>query len=259
MKNPWNVKMEVNFDRNKKEAILNWYNSIMFYSAYNNNRVKKINDNPLNEEYKIYLQKIYNEGYGYKIIARWLDLSYTQIRTLFRHYLNLNVREGHNISTEIVRKFRSERVKGKNSPWYNWPEKYEHLNESCKKGVQGYYKRKNGEYIWLRSTWEYIYAKWLDRYNIKWEYESKTYLLSNGQTYRPDFKIYQENHFYLVEIKGSLYKHRLYKIKLFKKQYKNIEIIIIKDIKKYTNIGYIKELREWKKKKLSKEELKKLK
>jgi len=255
MNSPWNTKMKVNFDNDIKEEILVWYNDIVKQKRYL--RKIKVQENPLNKECLEYLNSIYNEGYGLKIIARWLGISYTQNRTLFMKYLKIKTRKGQNISTNITRKFRSERVKGNKSPWYNWPEKMPFLTKNTNTGIQGYYLRKSGKYVWLRSTWEYIYAKWLDSKNIPWEYEAKTYKLSNGETYRPDFKIL-ENDTFLVEIKGSRFKNRLYKIDLFKKQYKHINIIVITDISKYSKIGYYKELKKWKKLRLSKEELKKL-
>lgn len=256
MKNPWNVQMKVDFDDEIKKEILKWYNKIISYPKHL--RKKGLKDNSLDEKYRKYLEKIYNEGYGYKIIARWLNLSYTRTRIIFIKYLQIKTRKGYNVVTDKLREFRGERVRGNKSPWYNWPENKPHLARSTTTGVQGYYLNKAGKYIWLRSTWEYIYAKWLDSKNILWEYESKTYKLSNGETYRPDFKILEKSSF-LVEIKGSRFKDRLYKVDLFRKEYSDIKIIVIRDISKYSDIGYKKELKKWKNIRLSKKELKKLK
>ena len=256
MNNPWNVKMETNFNEEIKKEIVIWYNEIVSFNSHL--RKNKIIENPLNEKYKKYIKKIYDEGYGFKIIARWLDLSYMRTRTLIITYLKIETRKGYKVSTRITRKFRSDRVKGNKSPWYNWPETMPYLVKGSRTGIQGYYLNKKGKYIWLRSTWEYIYAKWLDNKKILWEYEAKTYKLSNGETYRPDFKIIEKDNYYLVEIKGSRFKDRLYKVDLFKKEYSHIKIIVIKDISAYSEIGYKKELKEWKTIKLSKKELKKL-
>ena len=253
--NPWNTIMEVDFDDNNKKGILIWYNKIM--ETKQHLRKKKIIEYPLEKEYYDYLKYIYDKGYGFKIIGRWLDFSYTKIRKLFISYLKIETRKGYNVSTKITREFRSKRVKGNKSPWYNWPENKPYLLKNTKTGIQGYHKRKDGRYIWLRSSWEYIYAKWLDKQGMEWEYEPKTYKLSNGETYRPDFLIIEKEN-YLVEIKGSRFNSRLYKIDLFREKYKDIKIIVINDIKAYTNIGYSKELKEWKKIKLSKKELEKL-
>ena len=257
MKNLWNTEMKIEFNSLIRENIINWHQKIKNQKSHL--RKEYIKRNPLDDKSKNYLQEKYDEGYGYKVIARELKLSYTQTRNLFLRYLNLNVRTGQDVVTEKVRKFRSNRVKGKNNPFYDWPKLKGHLHDSSKKGIQGYYKKKSGQYIWLRSSWEYIYAKWLDSKNINWEYEPKSYKLSNGETYRPDFKILDENNFYFVEVKGALYKERLYKVKMFREEYPEHKIIIIMDIKKYTKIGYKKELKIWKNIKLSEKQLKKLK
>ena len=225
MKNLWNVKMEIDFDPSIQEDIINWHREVKKQKSHLRKEYIKLN--PLNSKSKEYLQKKYNEGYGYKVLARELNLSYTQIRNLFLRYLNLDVRTGNDVVTNKVKEFRSSRVQGKKNPFYNWPELKGHLHDNSTKGIQGYYKRKNGQYVWLRSSWEYIYAKWLDSKNINWEYESKSYKLSNGETYRPDFKILDEEDFYFVEVKGALYEDRLYKVKMFQKEYTETKIIVL--------------------------------
>jgi len=257
MNNPWNTQMKVDFNNDIKKGVVEWYNKIT--SSPLHLRKNKIIENPIDVKYRDYIKFIYDKGYGFKVIARWLDLSYMRTRTLLISYLKIKTRKGQNVSTEITRAFRRERLQGNKSPWYNWPENMPYLSKMTKTGVQGYYLNRKGKYIWLRSTWEYIYAKWLDNKKILWEYESKTYKLSNGETYRPDFKIIEENNnYYLVEIKGSRFENRLYKVDLFREKYSHIKIIVIRDISKYSNIGYKKELKEWKKIKLSKDELEKL-
>jgi hypothetical protein len=78
--------------------------------------------------------------------------------------------------------------------------------------------------IWMRSNWEVKYAKYLNKNNIKWLYESKTFDLGNT-TYTPDFYLPKINTY--IEIKG--YKSDIFKQKfiLFKKKYKDIKIIIL--------------------------------
>jgi hypothetical protein len=46
----------------------------------------------------------------------------------------------------------------------------------------GFYK---GYY--LKSSLEYIYARYLDYLEVEWVYEPKTFQLSNGGSYKPDF------------------------------------------------------------------------
>lgn len=73
----------------------------------------------------------------------------------------------------------------------------------------------NGYY--LKSTLEYIYARYLDHVGIAWRYEVKTFQLSNGGSYKPDFHL-EDGSF--VEIKGGFnYQTDLPRIKLFETDY----------------------------------------
>jgi hypothetical protein len=82
--------------------------------------------------------------------------------------------------------------------------------------------------IWLRSSWEIAYAKYLDQRGIKWVYEPKAFDLGNC-TYTPDFYLPEFNLY--IEIKG--YKSDIFntKIKLFKKIYPTIIIDVLDKIK----------------------------
>ncbi len=77
---------------------------------------------------------------------------------------------------------------------------------------------KTGRYkgIFMRSSWEILFAKCLDRNNIKWLYEPKTFKLDIGY-YRPDFYLPEIDNY--LEIKGFLDKRSKYKIKEFKKKH----------------------------------------
>jgi hypothetical protein len=59
----------------------------------------------------------------------------------------------------------------------------------------GHYK---GYY--LKSTLEYIYARYLDYMEIEWDYEVQTFELSTGGSYKPDFRLSNGSY---VEIKGT--------------------------------------------------------
>ena len=251
MKNPWNITMVMTFDPIIKQKIYE------IYKNKPNNRILVQIDEKSKNEIRKYLQEKYNEGYGFKILAREIGISYTQCRRLLIDILNIQTRKGLNVSTEKTKQFRSERVRGEKNPWLDWPNKTPELHLKNSKGIQGYYEKKTGLYIWLRSTWEYIYAKWLDRNNINWSYETRCYKLSNGENYRPDFNILDKKGRLkqIVEIKGY-FKNRVYKVDLFKKDYPNIDIIIIDDITNYC-CDYLKELQEWKQLRLKKSELNK--
>ncbi|MBD1824470.1 hypothetical protein H6F51_18540 [Cyanobacteria bacterium FACHB-DQ100] len=78
----------------------------------------------------------------------------------------------------------------------------------------------------LRSSLEYIYAKYLDYKGIAWTYESKTYTLSNGVRYKPDFFL-ESGEF--VEIKGTFnFDQDLPKIHQFESDY-NVKVLILQE------------------------------
>lgn len=66
------------------------------------------------------------------------------------------------------------------------------------RGYAGFYK---GHY--LRSSYEYAYAIYLDYHSIHWGYEESTYRIGN-RTYKPDFFLYNQNQklIKIVEIKS---------------------------------------------------------
>lgn len=77
----------------------------------------------------------------------------------------------------------------------------------------------NGKYVYreinFRSNWERQVAKNLDKNNIKWKYEYKTFKLKEGNTYTPDFYLIDYDKY--IEVKGFMYKHSELKIKSFLK------------------------------------------
>jgi hypothetical protein len=81
--------------------------------------------------------------------------------------------------------------------------------------------------IWMRSTWEVAYAKYLDKNKVKWLYESKTFDLGNT-TYTPDFYLPKSDTY--VEIKGYLRTNAKKKIKLFKKLFKDLVVLNKQDL-----------------------------
>jgi DNA-directed RNA polymerase subunit RPC12/RpoP len=76
----------------------------------------------------------------------------------------------------------------------------------------------------MRSSWEKYYAKYLDKNNIKWLYESKTFDLGNT-TYTPDFYLPETNEY--IEIKGYWREDAKIKFNLFKEKYKDLKIRVI--------------------------------
>ena len=99
---------------------------------------------------------------------------------------------------------------GKNNWFYGKPSFH---------GKHGYYKN-----ISMRSSWEIKYAKYLDKNNIKWLYESKTFDLGNS-TYTPDFYLPKTNEY--IEIKGYFPQKIKAKLNKFTKMYSNINFKIL--------------------------------
>jgi len=92
-------------------------------------------------------------------------------------------------------------------------------NPKCGFGKGKYYKK-----IWMRSSYEIAYAKYLDKNNIKWLYEPQTFDLGNT-TYTPDFYLPKINTY--IEIKGWFSPIARKKYQLFKNYYSQIKIKIL--------------------------------
>ena len=240
--NPWNKECRINFENTHKENILKFYNSIITKSR--SKRAQFLKTIELEPASKQYLKSLYEEGYGLKILARELGLTYTCFRTLYINYLGLEIRKGYDVVTDKVKQFRSERIKKENNPWFDWCSKKTEMHKKCSRGIQGQYIKTNGEKVWLRSSYEYIFAKWLDKNNVDWKIEETQFKLSNGETYRPDFFIYENSKLkMIVEIKGY-FNNRRYKAEMFKNEYR-IPLVIIDAIDDYCE-NYNKEKNEWK-------------
>jgi len=195
--------------------------------------------------------KFYNNGIGYKRLCKELNISYTSSRNLFKKFDNINVRTGTNVVTDELRKIRSENVKGEKSPFYDWPKLRPNLMKTNGKSIQGFYERKHDKKkVWLRSTYEYIFAKWLDCQNIIWYVEEQCFELKSGERYRPDFFLYENDVLKsIVEVKSRYFNkdNREYKFHEFKEQF-NINCMLVTDINLFISedSNYHKELKEWK-------------
>lgn len=62
-------------------------------------------------------------------------------------------------------------------------------------------KRYRGAY--LRSHWEYLTARWLEKRGLEWRFEEKVYKLGRRSWHLPDFHVYlRGNLILIVEVKG---------------------------------------------------------
>ncbi len=104
-------------------------------------------------------------------------------------------------------------------------------NTCCKKGKLSprfgkiaHGKKSKYKNIWMRSTWEVDYAKWLDKKKIEWKYEPKYFDLKTA-SYTPDFYLPKTNEY--IEIKGYWRYGTKKKFDLFKEMYPEIKIQLI--------------------------------
>ena len=245
---------------NENQILKNWHDKLSSFSGVRNqnNKIGFItarelwlsnNECPLKDEIKEY----YVSGEGIKSLCKKYDITYTVMRKILK-MCDIDIRKGRNVITDKLREKRSNNVKGDKNPWYNWPENMPALFNNSKKSISGWYDKSNGDRVYLRSTLEYIFAKWLDNNKVIWKYEVKSYKLLSGKTYRPDFFIYDENSKLktIVEIKGVyLYSSvdRLEKTKELIKEISDVYVSIITDLTPFIKDGsnYQKELKIWKK------------
>lgn len=203
----------------------------------------------------------FERGWGLKILARnVLGVSYTVCRSIFR-VLEIEFRKGYAVVTPFLKEFRKEKAlhEGETDTGWSNPD-IERKTTSTSRGIQGYYiNQSTGKYVWLRSSWEYVFAKFLNKIGVKWEIEVTYYKLSDGTKYSPDFYIYGKNEEIkcTVEIKGY-FDNRAYKVDLLRDEYfkdSSTKIMIIRDIKKYvsSDTNLTKEIETWKQIRKSKE------
>ena len=119
----------------------------------------------------------------------------------------------------------------------NDPEAYQkEFNRRVQKGVAAsyrngrkpvgtkQYKKFSYKGIYMKSSYEVIFAQWLTQYKIKWKYEPKRFDLPKS-TYTPDFYIPKVNIW--VETKGYHSKLFWNKLIAFHKTYPSERIIIV--------------------------------
>lgn len=75
----------------------------------------------------------------------------------------------------------------------------------------------NGRTILMRSSWEVIFARWLNGYGELWEYEPRVFTLAPAVRYVPDFYLPERGIW--VEVKGRLVAGASKKIDLFRSRH----------------------------------------
>lgn len=237
-----------------------------YFEDFNNNKFKTKNgatryhdkekmklDNRFNIANNFLKDKYLIDKIGIKSLIKEynLPLTYSKLRYYLTKILDVSLRSSSEI-TPWLRSKRSEKCKkefNSNSGWYS----DNVVRKNSKRGYQGYYySTVQEQYVWLRSSYEYIYAKYLDSINVNWKIEFKSYKLITNETYKPDFFIFDDNNnlIKIVEVKGW-WKNRLHKYYLLKKQLNTIDMELLKleELKIYTSnfdydVQYWKETRK---------------
>jgi hypothetical protein len=185
-------------------------------------------------------------------LAREIGISYTKMRRLME-YLQIPIRVGYDVVTDHLRVVRRNNAIAQGG-WRDRKTK----NKNTERGVQGYFFNESRQkYVWLRSTYEVILAKWLNKNKIDWDVESQQWTIGN-ESYRPDFFLYENEALVkIIEVKGY-FKNRLWKFDELKKEpsLQNVEFCLIDDITPFLDgTTYLGELSWWKQNRLLKLEL----
>lgn len=101
------------------------------------------------------------------------------------------------------------------------------LREGSGRGVKQWYNSKIAGKVYLRSTYEFEYVKWLDKNNIKWVGNKKFFeydWLGEKHKYYPDFYLIDEDCY--IEIKGF----KTTKDEAKWKSLDNLKILFLKDL-----------------------------
>ena len=125
------------------------------------------------------------------------------------------------VKAKKMKEYFSKKFSGSGNPMFG--KKAPHRKGGYREDIKHY----------VRSNWEADFARILKLYNIKYEYEPKTFKLKdeNGEIlhYTPDFYVKFNNTFY--EIKGWLHELDEKKMDLFQKQYPQYNFVLINSTK----------------------------
>jgi len=115
----------------------------------------------------------------------------------------------NNCKGKYITIWRKGNYKGKNNPMYGKTTQTKQIR----------YKEN-----YMRSSWEYKFAFFLDCSNINWQYEPKRFYMENI-TYLPDFYLPEFDCY--IEIKGFFNKNGKERFDTFKQNYPNINIKVL--------------------------------
>lgn len=205
---------------------------------------------------QIFYDEYHTQEKGIKMLAKEYSMTDMQMRGMLQ-FLEIDLRKGQNVVTERVRELRRQKAFDEHKKGIGFfdPSIRRKIEDSNARGVQGYFLNESTqELVWLRSTYEYIFAKWLNRTKQKWDMEV-TYYKIGDSIYRPDFFIYDETFTTLekiVEIKGYWDNNSNKALKL-NEELSDVDVSVIMDIERFIENGstYEKQLAEWKERRIT--------
>jgi hypothetical protein len=237
---------EAEYNANSKQHVTSRVIYRDLYTKANEDKFLELKEN---------ISSYYNQGYGFKIIAREMDISYMICRSLINDYLKIKTRKGKSVVTDKLCEFRKQKAlqeSATNTGWRDLEVQKNIKNRYTGRGIQGYYfNNSTKKFVWLRSSWEYVFAKWCNDKKLKWDVECTNFKLANNKTYRPDFFIFDEenNLNQIIEIKGY-WDDKLYKYYELKESMKNesVEFILIRgtELKNYSQSTIANDRKIWK-------------
>lgn len=176
-----------------------------------------------NQDHSYLKNKKYEEIYGIEK-ANKIKNKLIKSHTGFKQTIETRLKRSKSSKGRIV----SEKTRQKQSITRTLKILSGEITISSKVGSgKGGFRKDIGHYV--RSTYEYIFSKFLKKLNISYEYERKHFrvIVDNEiKSFTPDFKI--DNNWY--EIKNSYNIHDAIfkkKVKYFKENYKNEKIYLI--------------------------------
>lgn len=91
---------------------------------------------------------------------------------------------------------------------------------------RGHYTKSDGSCVYLKSSYEFRFARLMDAHSVEWVYEPCAFVVAElGCGYVPDFYIEQLDMF--VEVKGYFYADALKKWHAFLVEHKDIKISLV--------------------------------
>lgn len=143
----------------------------------------------------------------------------------------LSEKRKHIIMTEETKKKIANTLTGRKRPELTGDNNPMHTHPNAYKSKWGKTGYRDDLGIFVKSTWEANIMQVFKFLGLNVKYEPKSFLLSNGKTYRPDFYILDTEE--IIEVKGFFRDGNKSTINRFKKEYPGISFDLI-DKQRYT-------------------------